>query len=265
MLPKESLLSTESDEEWPNESPNADLLLGVKTHDFALIESALKNGADVNFHGASYGYTVLGAVADERLSWDRRNSLSDVDNETDQIISLLLAHGASPTITTSNGNTVIIPLALSGSIRAVHTLLDAGWPNDYQYRLFVGILIDDSDLIKDSLNHGADPNTKIQGGRVIASAFHAAGRLSNKGEEEKQKHALSVLELLLKAGAKIEYEDILTVDAYYGNNVNIQPVLEMLIRNTTPEIRNKCLSSLKVRTYESFPMRKLNLDWLIKA
>jgi len=87
---------------WPAESPNLDLLQGVRTHDFSLVEWALKNGADVNYHG-QFDVGVLGFLVDKRADAIQQHRGAEFDDETVRLLDLLLAHGASPSIATANG------------------------------------------------------------------------------------------------------------------------------------------------------------------
>lgn len=269
-LPAEALVSTESLGQWPAESSNVDLLEGARTHDFALVEWALKNGADVNFHGP-LDVGVLGTLNDGRSEAIRKGRVAAFDDETDRLIDLLLAHGASPTITSQSGATVIDFMAGRGAPnRTILRLLDVGWRTDYDYRLYVGARISNATLIKDALEHGADPNKPIRNSRYLVVALLKPCSLSYKGQEAEQEQALAALELLLKAGAKIvqgnrfQGGDITTVYAYDGNQPNIQPVLDLLIRYASTEDKENSLSFLKSVDAKQYPQRQANLEWLIK-
>ena len=269
-LPLEALVSSNSFETWPAESINTDLLLGVRTHDFALVTRALANGAEVNFHGPN-DVGVLGVLVDERWQAIRLKRVAEFDEETDRLLTLLLSHGASPTISTQNGNTVIDFLANRAPSQTIQKLLDTGWPNDYHYRLYVGALLGNPVLVKEALSHGADANKPIHGSRHIVFAISQASSLSEKGEEANQKQALAALELLLKAGAKIDEGtpkagggDIVRVYAYSGNRPNIKPVLDLLVRYASPAARQNSLHWLRIGNAGSNPERQANLDWLIE-
>jgi hypothetical protein len=271
-LPLESLVSLDSFGSWPAESPNADLLQGVRTHEFALVTWALDHGADVNFHGPD-DVGVLGALVYERGQAIAQKRMAEFDEETDRLLALLLALGASPTISTRNGNTVITVLSNSAPSRTVRTLLDAGWPNDFQYRLFTGALLGDPALVKEALDNGADPNKPFQSSRYIISAISRASTLAYKGKEVEQEQALVALEQLLKAGAKLDEGtpregggDIVRAYAYNGRAENIKPVLELLVRYATPAARSNSLYWLRLvqRIGSSHTVGQQNLDWLIK-
>jgi hypothetical protein len=264
-LPGESFITSETYETWPAESPNADLLVGVRIHDFNLVKSALLEGADVNFRGDEYELTVLGAVADGRSNAVRLNRAAEFDDEANRLVSLLLSHGASPTITSKNGNTAVSRLVDELPI-AARTLLDTGWPNDYNYRMYIGILLSDPALVKDSLDHGGSPNQPITGW----SHLHAAIAKANHSDKEKKKQALNILEQLLKAGAKIDEDraregggDI--IKAYYDNGEDVKPVLDLLIRYASPTARSNSLQWAR-RQWEIEPTLKQhsNLVWFIK-
>lgn len=269
-LPLEALDSTESFGTWPAESPNIDLLQGVRTHNFELVTWALDHGADVNYHGEN-DVGVLGKLVDGRPEAFRLKRVVEFDEESDRLLSLLLARGALPTIATQNGNTAVSVLSNRAPIHTVLTLLDAGWPTDYQYRLLIGATLGDTVLVKDALSHGADPNKPIIGGRHIVPAISRASTFSDNGMEAKQKEALAILELLLKAGAKLDEGtptsgggDIVRVYAYDGGKENIKPVLDLLIQYSTPEARSNSLYWLRIGKAGTHPKRQANLDWLLK-
>jgi hypothetical protein len=269
-LPQEALVSLESFETWPAESPNTDLLQGVRTHDFALVSRAFANGADANFHPPNE-VGVLRALVDERWQAISQKRVAKFDAETDKLLELLLAHGASPKISTQNGATAIDYLANRAPFQISRKLLDIGWPNDYHYRLYVGAMSGNPELVADALNHGANPNEPIRGSRYILSAITKASSLSEKGEEIDQQQALAAMELLLKAGAKIDEGtpkagggDIVLVYAYFGNRPNIKSVLDLLVQYASPTARQNSLYWLSIGNAGSNPERQANLDWLIK-
>lgn len=269
VLPHESLISVEDvadekeSETWSAESPNIDLLQGVRAHDFALVLWALDHGADVNFH-TPFDVGVLGALVDGRPEAIRYNRIVEFDEETDKLLTLLLSRGISPVISTQNGVTLIEFLANRAPSQTVRTLLDAGWPRDYQYRLYVGALLGDPILVKDALDRGADATQQFHNSSLKVPAISRASQLINKGEEPEQRKALAALELLLKAGARINEGDITRVYSYSGNHENIRPVLELLVLYATPAARNSALTSLQTAKVDSYPIRKANLDWLLK-
>jgi hypothetical protein len=269
VLPEESLVSVEDLETWPAESASADLLQGVRTHDFALVTKALNSDADANFHGPN-DVGVLGALVDRRAEAISRNRVREFDEETDRLLELLLSRGASPTISTANGATPINFLAKRAPDRAVRRLLDAGWPKDPQYRLYVGALLGDSALVKEALDYGAYPNIPVRGVRIIVSAISRASELSVKGMEAEQEQALSTLERLLTAGAQIDEGtrrsgggDIVKVYAHAGTKEHIRPVLDLLIRYASPAARENALYWLRLISEGNHPKREANLDWLI--
>ena len=269
-LPAEALVSLRSFETRPAESPSTDLLQGVRSHDFVLVAWALDNGADVNFQGP-YDVGVLGALVDGRSEAIRLKRVVDFDDETDRLLALLLSRGALPTISTPNGGTPIDFLAKRGPNRTVRALLDVGWPTDYHYRLYVGALLGDPDLVKEALDRGADPNKPIRGSRLIVPAIARASELSYKGGEAEHGKAVAALEQLLKAGATIDEGiptsgggDIVTVYAHSGHKENISRVLDLLVRYATPTARKNSLSWLRIQPAQHHPQRQANLDWLIK-
>jgi len=270
-LPLEALVSLESNGTWSAESPNVDLLQGVRTHDFALVTKALANGADVNFHGPN-DVGVLGALVDERSQAIRLKRVEAFDAETDQLLDLLVSRGASPKISTPNGATAIDSLANRAPYRTIQKILDIGWPNDYHYRLYVGAILGNPVLVGESLSHGADPNRPIRNSRPVLSAITRASSLSERGEEAEQAQALAALELLLKAGATIDEGtpsagggDIVRVYSGFGNRPNIRPVLDLLIRYASLTARKNSLNWLKKIGTAGFNQeRQTNLDWLLK-
>ena len=73
-------------------------------------------------------------------------------------------------------------------------------------------------LVKDALDHGVDPNAPIQKGRYLDSAIGRASQLADPGDENAQARALTVLKLLLEAGARIG-----TIVALSGPNQYVKP------------------------------------------
>jgi hypothetical protein len=270
VLPEESLISVDSDETWPGESPNADLLQGARTHDLALIARALNSGADPNFHGPN-DLGALGAVADNRPLDQSGQGVHEFDEQTDRIVALLLSRGASPTISLPNGSTPVDSLALkSVPGRTLRTLLDAGWPEDPQYRLHVGAITSDVALVKESIGHGANPNTPFHGGRILASAIIPASKSAYLGMEAEQQQALSAMDALLQGGAKVDEGtprdgggDIVTVYSNWGAQENIRPVLDLLIRYASPTAKENALYWLRATSANTHPKRQANLDWLL--
>jgi hypothetical protein len=256
---------------WPSSNPNADLRHGVRTHDFALVSRALDSGADIIFH-APNDVGVLGEVAYGRLEASRLNRLAEFDEETDRLVTLLLARGAPPTISTQNGGTAIDVLATSRvPNRTIRALLDAGWPRDYHYRLYVGVLLGDPVLVLEALEHGADPNKEIRGGRYLDAALLRPCVLSAIGEEAEQEQALVSLEVLLRRGARLDEGtatrgggDIVRTFANWGNRPNIRQVLDVLIRYSAPAARANSLYWLRIRGANPHPQIQANLEWLRK-
>lgn len=240
-LPAESIVSLTKDATLSAGSPNADLLQGLRKHDFALVTLALEKRADVNFP-LSEGRTALGVVADgrTRASLDKRN-MTEFDEETDRLVTLLLERGAAPKkidifwVETSLLND-------GGSLRPVYTLLDAGFRNDYNFRLTIGALIGDPVLVKDSLDHGADPNERGVLTFAISLAYQRSDSYSGGYIDKELEQALSSLEYILKAGAKVDVErDFVNKYEGFGQGRNIQPILELLHRYSTSDARNKSL------------------------
>jgi len=267
-LPAEALVTVESFESWPAESPNADLLYGVRTHNFDLITKALRDGADVNFNG-TFDVGVLGALVDGRPEAIRLKNVAEYDEETDRILALLLSRGASPKISSQNGVTALEFLANRAPRHTIQTLLDAGWPSDHHFRLYVGALLGDPLLVKQALDHGADPNKPVRGNRHLVPAITRATSLSDHNAETEQSDALAALELLLKAGARIDEGtprsgggDIVLVYASAGHKENIKPVLDMLIRYAPAAARTNSLYWL--RLLNAAGTRRENLEWLKK-
>src|SRR4026209_2077173 len=94
-------------------------------------------------------------------------------------------------------------------------------------------------LVKDALDHGVDPNAPIQKGRYLDSAIGRASQLADPGDENAQARALTVLKLLLEAGARIGEGDIARRFSYSGNEKNIQPVFETLISHSSLPVRQE--------------------------
>jgi hypothetical protein len=270
VLPEESLVSVSNFETWAAESPNADLLQGSRTHDFTLVMRALNSGADPNFHGPN-DLGALGAVADLRLQAESDKRVREFDEETDRLVALLLSRGTSPIVSMTNGATPVESLAIrSVPSRTLRTLLDAGWPNDPQYRLHVGALTGDATLVKESLAHGANPNTPFRNSRVILSAITKASTSANKGMETEQQQALSAMDALLKGGATLDEGtprsgggDIVMVYSYWGASENITPVLDLLIRYASPTAKENALYWLRATSANTHPKRQANLAWLL--
>ena len=270
-LPEEALVDLENFEVWPAESPNVDLLVGVRSHDLTLVERALANGADVNFHGP-YDSGVLGAVADERWEAIRPDRVAVFDQESDQILAVLLSHGALPRATTANGSTAFDSLVAKGAVSSARTLLDAGWPSDYGYRLYAGVLLADPALVKQALDHGAEPNGRSGATEALKAAIGRAGALSGNGTEREQADGLAALELLLVAGAHIDEGtprsgggDIVTTYAYFGQTENVRPLLDLLVRYATPAARINAENWLRiVKGSSGNRQRDENEAWLLK-
>jgi len=269
-LPWESLASLDSFGAWPAESPNADLLQGVRTHNFTLVKWALAHGADVNFHG-EYDAGVLAALADLRANAVSLKRTAEFDNETDQLVTFLLAHGASPRISMINGNTAIDSLANKVPLRTVVTLLNAGWPSDYHYRLYVGALLGNPTLSSESLAHGADPNKPIRGDRILRAAIRRACDFSYEGEDKENRKPFITIELLLKAGARVdegnpgkERGDILRTYADCGNKPDYKPMLDLLVRYASAAVKKNSLDELRIFRRGASLEQQANIDWLIK-
>jgi hypothetical protein len=266
ILPEEALASFGSFGPWPAESPNVDLLQGVKTHNFALVTWALENGADVNFR-SPHDAGVLGSIAHGRYLAIHQKRVAEFDEETDRLLDLLLSHGASPT---QQDGRVINFLATRVPNRTIYKLLATGWPDDYNFRLYVGALLGDPVLVKESLDHGADPNTIVHGRTALSTAIGRASQVSHKGDEAEQAKALAALEHVLKAGAKIDEGtsmsgngNIVQVYSYSGHMENIRAVLELLIQYATPAARKNSLDCLKAHNPNGHPQKQANLAWLI--
>lgn len=269
-LPEEALASSDSDGAWPADSPNTDLLQGVKTHDFKLVNKALDNGADVNFHSPS-DVGVLGVLVDERWKAVRAKRVIEFDTETDRLLELLISHGASPKLSTTNGGSVIDTLANRAPTHTVQKLLDIGWPNDYRYRLYAGAILGNPMLVQEALNHGADPNEPIRDSRLLLSAIIRACSYFEDGERSEQEQAFAALELLLRAGAKIDEGspgdragDIALVFSGFYDRPNTKPVLDLLVKYTSPTGRKNSLDWLKIGSAGYNQERQDISEWLMK-
>ena len=204
VLPEESLASVEEPAALPAESPKVDLLQGALTHDAALITKALASGADPNFRGPRDS-GVIGALVYGRIEASSQNRLQEFDAETDRLIALLVSHGASLTTSFANGGTLVDVLWNSAPYATVRKIVDSGWPEDFQYRLYAGALLGDPILVKDSLEHGANPNSPVRGNRVLSAAILKTSVLRRAGEDKDDlEKALSATEELLIAGASID-------------------------------------------------------------
>jgi hypothetical protein len=268
-LPEEALVSLDALGTWPAESPNADLLQGVRTHDFSLVEWAIKNGADVNYHG-QFDVGVLGFLVDRRADAIQKERVEEYDDETIRLLDLLLAHGASPSIATVSGATAIDFLNVRGaSDPVILKLLDAGWSNNYANRLYTGLVLGKSDLVEEALNRGVDPNGTVRGARYLTVALIRPCRMSWGGDEAEQLQSLAALKQLLDAGAKIHQGnkfaggDITGVYANYGDQPNIRPVLDLLIHYASQEDKQHTIEFLTI-VGAGNPKRRANYDWLLK-
>jgi hypothetical protein len=148
-------------------------------------------------------------------------------------------------------------------------LLDAGWSNDYANRLYTGLVLGKSDLVKEALNHGVDPNGMIRGARYLTVALITPCKHSWAGDEAAQQPALETLKQLLDAGAtihqgnKFEGGDITGVYSNYGAQPNIQPVLDLLIRHASQEDKQNTIDYLMMFNAVN-PKRQANHDWLLR-
>lgn len=268
ILPAEALVSVESFGTWSAESPSTDLLQGVRTHDFALVAWALDHGADVNFH-SPYDVGVLGALVDNRYEALRLHRAVEFDEETDRLVALLLARGASPAISMHNGNTPVDVLAGRAPNRTVRRLLDSGWPDDHDYRLYIGARLGDPVLVREALDHGGDPRKSSERNPLAAAIGRAMDR-SYGGAEAEQETALAALEELLKAGARMDEGtptsagDLGRVYADAGDRGNIRPLFDLLVRYATPTARQNCLDWLRLVPPADQPERRANLAWFIE-
>ena len=208
-------------------NPNVDLQLGVATHDFALVTKSLENGADINYHEQSSG--VLCYVASGRAKAVSENRFQEFDKETDKLVDLLISRGASPAIISSTGRTFVDCTGFIPS-NTLRKLLVRGWPNDYSYWLYAGVVLRKSDIIREAVEHGANPNSPIRDGRYLDFALMSLRGLSNKGQEAEQRDGLEAMEELLKSGAKVDDGDIFRTHVYSGTQQNTQPILDLLIK-----------------------------------
>lgn len=260
-------------EKWPSGNPLVDLRHGVKAHDLALITQALDKGADVNFHTPEEG-SVLCEVFDRRIhaESESKETLADFDRDTDRILAMLLARGALPTITTENGAGVIDCAAISGApIRTIRMLLDAGWPQDYPYRLYAGALIGNPELVQEALHHGADPNTTPRGARPLVLALTQARAHASEGRNEQLKQAIAAIELLLKQGAHVDEGkpregggDMVQTYAHSGGLPAMRPVFELLVRYASPAARSNSLHWLKIMAKSPRSSQETLLPWLLE-
>ncbi len=248
-------------------SPEVDLKFGVATHDFFLITKSLENGADINYHEPSspgiFCYPARG-----RAKAVSENRLDEFDKETDKLVDLLISRGASPAIISSTGRTFVDCTGFLPT-HTLHKLLMRGWPNDYSYWLYAGVVLQKSDIIKEAVEHGANPNNSIRDGRYLDFALMSLRGLSDKGQEAEQRNGLEAMEELLKSGAKVDDGDIVRTYVYLGDHQNIYPVFELLIKYASPETINKSLDRLKknqsAKNHLSTSLnQQANLEWLVK-
>jgi hypothetical protein len=254
--------------------PNVDLQVGVASHDFALIQQSLDKGADINFHDQAFP-NLFCNLSNGRAKAASENRTAAYDTETEKLVDLLLSHGASPTNVSSTGQTFVDCTGFLPT-SSLHKLLTNGWPNDYAFWLYAGVVLEKPEIIREAIANGADPNKPIRDARYLDFALRTPSELSDKGREEEQKRSLESLEILLKSGAKIDEGrlskrgDIIKSYIYYGGRQNIQPVFELLIKYASPEAKKISLAWLEqtksnMDTNHSVvdQNRQVNIEWLI--
>jgi len=254
-------------------NPTLDLQHGVESHDFDLVSRSLDNGADINFHEES-SLGVFCNIATGRSKAVDENRAAEFDQETDKLVDLLISRGASPKFTSPYGRTFV---DCSGYLptRTLRKLLVLGWPNDYDFWMYAGAQ-GNSDILKEAIEHGADPNKPVRENvRLLDVAISTPRGYSQKGQEAVQKIGLEAMEILLKAGAKLDDGtrfggDILHTFSDFGERQNIQPVLELLIKYSSPDARKNILNSLNrfksnmAANHQAIDQDKQNnLDWLL--
>jgi hypothetical protein len=228
--------------------PNIDLQLGVATHDFALIQQSLDKGADINFHDQALP-NLFCNLSNGRAKAASENRTEAYDKETEKLVDLLISRGASPTNVSSTGQTFVDCTGFLPT-SSLHKLLTKGWPNDYAFWLYAGVVLEKPEIIREAIMNGADPNKPIRDARYLDFALRSPSELSDKGREAEQKKSLESLETLLKSGAKIDEGriskrgDIVKSYIYYGGRKNIQPVFDVLIKYASPEARKNSLDWL---------------------
>lgn len=270
VLPEESLASLEEPAALSAESPNVDLLQGALTHDAALMTKALASGADPNFQGPRDS-GVISALVDGRSEASSQDRLQGFDAEIDRLITLLVSHGASLTKPLQNGATQVEVLWNSAPYATVRGILDAGWPEDFQYRLYAGALLGDPTLVKDSLDRGANPNVLVRGNRILAAAILKSSVSSEAGViKDDLASSLSATEELLRAGAAIEGVsagsgggDIASVFSNYGAEKNIRPLLDLLVKYSNPVDRKNAVTWLSILPKFNQQPTGSNLEWLL--
>jgi hypothetical protein len=256
-------------------NPNIDLQHGVATLDFALITQSLDKGADINFHDQS-SLGVFCNIASGRAKAVNENRSEEYDKETDKLVELLISRGASPTLTSTSGRT-FVDCSEHLPTSTLHKLLMLGWPNDYSYWLYAGVVSENSDIINEAIEHGADPNKPIRNLRYLDYAMMSPRELSEKGQEAAQKKGLEAMEILLKSGAKVDdgkpnqAGDIIKTYIYFGDRKNIQPVFELLIKYASPEAKKNSLdwimhakSIMSANHVIIDQDRQANIEWLVK-
>ena len=276
-LPDESLYGLTMDATWSPANFNADLLQGVRTHDFALVTNALDGGADPNFHGETDA-GVLGAVADNEISATSNQVDSRrFEDETNRMVKLLLSRGAAPSIQSLH------ILAMRGQGQATKLILDAGWPVDYRVRLYAGASLGDISLVDDSLAHGASPNDSLEGESIVKTSIFRAGHygrmlseirnagLSDKSIEDLQDANLKVLDRLLSSGGKIDEGsatqgggDLVTMYSHDGASEAMRPVWTILIGHSTVTARKNALAWLRLAASAAIKKNDKNLAWLLE-
>ncbi len=254
--------------------PNIDLQLGVATHDFALIQQSLDKGADVNFHDQA-SPNVFCNLSNGRAKAVSENKTDAFDKETEKLVDLLISQGASPTNVSSTGQTLVDCTGFLPT-NSLHKILTNGWPNDYAFWLYAGVVLEKPEIIREAIANGAEPNKPIRNARYFDFALRAPSELSDIGREDEQKKSLESLETLLKLGAKIDEGklskpgDIIKSYIYYGGRQNIQPVFDLLIKYAPPEAKKNSLvwleqtkSNMDASHSVVDQNRQANIEWLL--
>ncbi|XP_015441786.1 2-5A-dependent ribonuclease isoform X2 [Pteropus alecto] len=105
---------------------NHSLIKAVKEGDIKLVQQLLDKGADVNFQDEDGGWTPL---------------LNAVETSEEDIVDLLLRHGADPCLRKNNGATPFIVAGIVGNVKLLKLFLSKGSDiNEYDHNGFTAFM-----------------------------------------------------------------------------------------------------------------------------
>jgi ankyrin repeat protein len=207
------------------EIPGDQLLGGIRKGDLAAVRSSLAHGANINsrdakgatalMYAALYGdidfvNMLLDKGADANLSNDLGiNALMWAAGDLAKVRALI-AHGANVNARSNYGYTALSVAAASpGNLSTVLLLLDKGADpkavdKDGVGPLWLACARGDSEIVRELLRHGADPNEKHL--KLTETALMWASKMNRPRS----------VEALLKAGADVNQRSAIRVPAQSG-------------------------------------------------